>query len=1685
MALLLALPTSAPVRSQSTPNPDQYCYTRVGATSPDCFDTRTDAEAEMRRDPAYGNAAPLLEQIDTPHFLSGVGPGQRTTTWQYYVKPRAPAVTYTMFAAELGAANGGTGGFGCTPGAPDPNADYSGWCANEADTLPRAEQQLLATEFAGCTLLDTLLFQEYAEQGINGLEQDEANPQRGLIRSDLGYGSFYRRYTTRAQCPGDSAPRTRTWALLRHKTFICPSGFVASRGNGRIDGAYCEIALRRVAAITGPVEQTRSCEASPNPIYPATCDKARHEPDARFAGRTFMRHYHSLGQFRNNPSFASGWTHSYSDRLSGFAGAPSVGVVDEEGYFESFVAVGNGRYRGENSVDRVLMEVNEGATVWRLRDGDGTQREFDLQGRLLRLHHPADPANAVTLSYTDDLPVRATDGLGRTLRFEYANGLLARLVLPDGQTVGYGYDEERNLTSVDYGHGRIKRYHYREPGLAEPKFLHHLTGITSETGQRYASFTYDAKGRVTASRVLGMPNEVTLASYPTPTTALLTTANGLVREYTMQPGLYRHITGVSDASGQSASTYDPQGRRQTTTDQRGTLSQFLYSETARTAVVEAVGTPQQRRIETDRDPATLLLTDRRVYDAGNALVAKQALTYNSREQVLTATVTDPATNATRTLTYTYCEQADVAAGQCPLVGLLRRIDGPRTDVQDHTDYAYRMSDAPGCDTAPATCAYRKGDLWTVTNALGHVVETLRSDGAGRPLSVKDSNGVITDLQYDPRGWLTTHIVRGSDDGAETDDRFTRIDYTANGLPLSMQLPGGETLGYSYDAAHRLLAVADNLGNRIEFTLNGAGERVRDDIFDAAGTLCKTLTRAYDTLGRLQSHTDALGRTTTFTYDAAHALDTVTDALGRIADQEVDALGRVTLSKQDAGSGGLNVQTQQRYDALDRLTRVTDPKGLHTEYVYNGFGDRVQLISPDTGTTSATFDAAGNRKTSTDARGITATYSYDALNRVTAVAYSGSADASSRNVSYRYDTPLAPVCRSGEHFNRGRLTAMTDSSGTTQYCYDRYGQLITKIQTVGGQPFTVRYQHTDPRGHIVGATIAIPNPTNPSPPQRNRLGGLVYPGGISTSILRDAMNRPVELRVTYAEGQQQRTLLRSATYAPFGPVTQWTYGNGRVMHRTLNQNYQPGIVQDTAPGGLSLGYEFDEVGNLKALRNGHQADPPLRRYGYDRLNRLTETRLGATHVAWDTYSYDATGNRQSSKRIDAVTPYNYAAGSHRLLSVGNVAREYDANGNTVLIGMPAPKTGGEEEQPPPGDPGPGDPPPVGGEIQSAGAASSVVRSFVYDAANRMAEVRHDGTLAARYRYNGKGERVRKTGADEDVVTVYDEAGRWLGDYQSNGQPLQQAIWLDDLPVGLIVGSGSQQKLYYLQPDALGTPRVIIDPDRDVAVWRWELQGEVFGNDAPVQDPDSDGVQFVFDMRFPGQRFDAATGMNYNYFRDYEPGTGRYAQSDPIGLGGGISTYGYVSGSPLIATDRFGLWQNQRRQQYILGIHTWTTQDRSIHTGHAWVSLGLGGSNVRNTYGAWQDGRDTDLGGSLVIPDNGSGGDIRMNMESLHGYSEARQSAFFILTMDQKKRLDDLLGSDFQFGKFSNNCSDFVDDVLREVLGINKDFSFLGVNTPGQLSYLVDYMNSFSDVQINPDIRAISPNARARLIQGLQK
>jgi RHS repeat-associated protein len=80
------------------------------------------------------------------------------------------------------------------------------------------------------------------------------------------------------------------------------------------------------------------------------------------------------------------------------------------------------------------------------------------------------------------------------------------------------------------------------------------------------------------------------------------------------------------------------------------------------------------------------------------------------------------------------------------------------------------------------------------------------------------------------------------------------------------------------------------------------------------------------------------------------------------------------------------------------------------------------------------------------------------------------------------------------------------------------------------------------------------------------------------------------------------------------------------------------------------------------------------------------------------------------------------------------------------------------------------------------------------------------------------------------------------------------------------------------------------------WQWD-NGDPFGNNAPNENPGGAGA-FSFNLRFAGQYFDRETNTHYNVNRDYDPSTGRYLTSDPIGLRGGVNTYGYVGVNPLI-------------------------------------------------------------------------------------------------------------------------------------------------------------------------------------------
>lgn len=128
---------------------------------------------------------------------------------------------------------------------------------------------------------------------------------------------------------------------------------------------------------------------------------------------------------------------------------------------------------------------------------------------------------------------------------------------------------------------------------------------------------------------------------------------------------------------------------------------------------------------------------------------------------------------------------------------------------------------------------------------------------------------------------------------------------------------------------------------------------------------------------------------------------------------------------------------------------------------------------------------------------------------------------------------------------------------------------------------------------------------------------------------------------------------------------------------------------------------------------------------------------------------------------------------------------------------------------------------------------------------------------------------------------------------------------------VTGSVTQQ-INYIHTDHLNTPRLITNQAQQ-AVWRWD-HAEPFGT-YPASDNPSGLGAFEFNLRFPGQYFDKETNTHYNYYRDYDPSIGRYVESDPIGLRGGVNTYAYVKNNPLswIDTDALQTLSREGRER----------------------------------------------------------------------------------------------------------------------------------------------------------------------------
>ena len=580
----------------------------------------------------------------------------------------------------------------------------------------------------------------------------------------------------------------------------------------------------------------------------------------------------------------------------------------------------------------------------------------------------------------------------------------------------------------------------------------------------------------------------------------------------------------------------------------------------------------------------------------------------------------------------------------------------------------------------------------------------------------------------------------------------------------------------------------------------------------------------------------------------------------VTDYEYDAKGNPTKVIKAKGASGFGFATTNAYDALDRVKTSTDARNGVTQLGYDGIDQLKQVTDPRSLVTSYQRNGLGDMTQLVSPDTGTANSTYDAVGNLLT-----RTDSRGVQATYGYDSlnriTSAVYTQSGQTAQNyawtydqtggdfgagiGRLTAATGTAGDTKYGYDGKGRVVTVIQTVGTAVFTTRYSY-DVAGHV------------------NRI---TYPSGRVLTIQYDA-GLPVSMSLAKDASSTAQPLISGIQWEPFGPARSWniqlTTGPkpiervfdqyGRIVRYSLNSRVRD-ITYDAADRIVSYTHLDATTGQATA-----EAQSLNQSFAYDELGRLTGIVTPAS--SW-TIGYDANGNRTGVTLNGTARSYATEATSNRLTSISNPTRGfgYDAMGNTL-------------------------------------SDTGLAYTTTYRLDGRMGTITKAGVTTT-YSYDAGGQRVRKMSGSTMTHFNYDQDGQLLGQY-SGTTPSQEYVWLGGIPVAVLNGASQDPEVLYVFSDHLGAPRVMIDKNNG-GRWRWI--SEPFGTTAPEEAPGG-LAPVTLNLRLPGQYFDKESGLSYNYFRDYDGTIGRYVQSDPIGLHGGLNTFLYVDGDPVSQVDPNG-------------------------------------------------------------------------------------------------------------------------------------------------------------------------------------
>ena len=1208
-------------------------------------------------------------------------------------------------------------------------------------------------------------------------------------------------------CPSGSATYKKAPTCTSGYTLIsnqcvpqtCPTG-----GGG--PGGTTTPEAKRPQKNNGP---PKACNDEGNPCNSATGNKYQSETDftSPGTGLNFTRSYNSLSQQDGTLGF--GWTGPNDKRLELYNNGDLIQVREATGRGYPYQKQTDGTWLGDGDTTPTLTQDASGYT---LTFRDGSSETYDTSGKLLTIKD----ANNKTTTYVYDSNGRVstiTGPFGHVLSFTYnASGKLTQVTDPSAQQYAYIYDANNNLTKVTYPDGSARHYHYENTS-----FIHHLTGISNDTGSvvtRFSTYAFDANGKAITSEHAGGQGKVTL-NYTSSTQTIVTDAANNTETLTFAEnlGVKNLLSRMNSDSKGINQTFDANNNRTCVKDAEGKVTTSTYN-TANQMTNQTVG--QTGDCTAPQSTSTTRTT---------------TYTYVSNSIDLPTAITRPSVatgkNQTTTITYdanhnpTGITQAGfkpngtaVTARSVTIaynsLGQVTSINGPRTDVTDITSFSYYS----------CTTGTQCGQLNTITNAKGHITTFNSYDVNGRVTEQTDANGTKTLYSYDLKGRLigvTTQV------GGST-TRQSSFTYTAFDAINTATLPNGLILTYQYNAAQELTQVSDSLGNKVTYTYDSRGNRTQTDTKNPDDTLVRTISLSYDIRSRVNSINTA-GSITTLVNDAIGNLSQTTDpnqqgqGTPKKTAHTYDALNRITQTV-DVLAGNTGYQ----YNTHNQLTQVTAPNSTTTTYTLDDLNNRLSETSPDRGAIAYTFNPAGQVISITDARNITVSYQYDALGRITNADYPGS----SEDITYTYDT-----CPNG----KTRLCATTDQSGSTTYEFDAAGNITQVTRAINSVNYVTQYAYDN----------------------RDQITTITYPDGRSVTYSRDSLSRITQ--VTSTLNGVVTTLLSNRSYRADGLPTAQTFGNG--VAETRSYDLQGRLTQTTGVGP-GVTYSYDANSNVTQIQNG--AHNPV--YAFDAKDRVTGDASVLAQIA---YSYDTNANRSSITKDGNVKAYTYTPNSNQLIQVKNKAYTLDAAGNTTSI-------------------------------------NNGKWTYTYNNQGRLSTVSKQGQLKGTYTYNARGQRIIKTVKDKTTVYLYDLQGNLINEYKDN--KLKKAyIWANTTPIAQIgtkikkkTGATEDKEIYYLHTDHLNTPRQATDATKTV-VWIWN--SDAFGKQKPNPDPDLDTTKVRINLRFPGQYYDKESKLFYNWNRYYSPKLGRYITSDPIGLEGGLNTYGYVDANPLKWIDPFGL------------------------------------------------------------------------------------------------------------------------------------------------------------------------------------